>query len=299
MARHRLPPAFRASVERCFNPCADWLAKRVLAHRLAQPGTAFVLGINGAQGTGKSTLAAFLAEELATRRDLSAAILSIDDLYLSKLARLALSDTVHPLLKTRGVPGTHDVELGLQTLDALVHLKQGESIALPRFDKGVDDVCPRSQWPLIEGPVDVVLFEGWCVGSLPAPAGESSAALNELEASMDADGRWRAYVNDRLAADYQALFARLDALLFLQAPGFDCVYRWRLEQEHKLRDRVGADASGVMTDAEVARFIAHYERITRRNLATLGEAADAVISLGRDHAALRFSIAEDGRQPVG
>ncbi len=37
-------------------------------------------------------------------------LLSIDDYYLSKIERLRISQKVHPLLITRGVPGTHDIK---------------------------------------------------------------------------------------------------------------------------------------------------------------------------------------------
>src|SRR6185437_8649015 len=75
-----------------------------------------VLGLCGAQGSGKSILARSLADRFASRGR-RVAVLSLDDLYLTKAERSRLAQEVHPLLGTRGVPGTHDVALGLQILN--------------------------------------------------------------------------------------------------------------------------------------------------------------------------------------
>ncbi|WP_295172986.1 hypothetical protein [uncultured Brevundimonas sp.] len=121
----------------------------------------FVLGICGAQGSGKSTLSDALAKRL-NGRGARTAILSLDDLYLSRARRADLAHTVHPLFRTRGVPGMHDVVQGVALLDAV---KAGRGVTLPRFDKATDDPAPQAQWPVIEGPIDVLIFEGWCIGA--------------------------------------------------------------------------------------------------------------------------------------
>ena len=285
--KHRLPAAFSESADRCYLPCADWLHENI--ERLDADGVtdAYVLGINGAQGTGKSTLADLLAEVLEQKHGYRVVVLSIDDIYKTRAEREAMASDVHPMFATRGVPGTHDVELGIRTIDALHALKPGDTLRVPRFDKSVDDRSPESEWSVVEGPVDVVIFEGWCVGSRAVADEELDKPVNALESERDPDGDWRRAVNDALATDYRRLFALLNGLLFLKAPDFDCVYRWRLEQEHKLRDKAG-DASGVMTDDEVATFIQYYERITRDNLARLDDAAGAVIELAPDHSAVAF-----------
>ena len=285
--RHRLPDAFVDSAERCYLPCATWLHDRVSKHVADGISSAFVLGINGAQGTGKSTLADLLAEVMHERHGYRVVVLSIDDIYKTKSEREAMARDIHSMFATRGVPGTHDVELGIRAIDALHGLKAGETVRVPRFDKSVDDRLPESAWTEVEGPVDIVIFEGWCVGSMWVPNEQLAEPVNALESELDPDGTWRRAVNDALASDYRRLFALLDALLFLKAPDFECVYRWRLEQEHKLRDRVG-DASGVMSDDQVATFIQYYERITRDNLARLEQKAAACIELADDHSAVSF-----------
>ncbi len=281
LEQHRLPDAFVDSAKRCYFPVVDWLVD--LLETSDKP---LVLGINGAQGTGKSTLAHLLADCLEQDQGKRVAILSIDDIYLTRAEREALADDVHPMFATRGVPGTHDVSLGINTIEALRTLAQGQSLRIPRFDKSIDDRFSKDEWTAIEGPVDLVIFEGWCIASTASADYELTEPMNTLESDKDGYGLWRHYVNEQLKGDYKTLFDLLDSLVFLKAPDFDCVYRWRLEQEHKLRDKAGEGASGVMSDDEIAEFIQYYERITRRNLDELPGIADVVIELAADHSAV-------------
>ena len=277
--RHQLPAAFAATAGGYFLPLADWLHQQVSARR----GAAFVLGINAAQGAGKSTLAAFLAENLRARWGYNVASLSIDDIYLPKADRQALARAVHPLLATRGVPGTHDTELGHVTINRLQALAAGQSLKLPRFDKLHDDRLPEDGWPTVAGPVDLILFEGWCVGSRPMTGQALGEPVNELEQTQDASGEWRQFVNRQLGSSYQALFALLDALVFIAVPDFDCVRRWRTKQEHQLIAAGNAGRGQGMSDAQVAAFVQYFERITLHNLAVLPQLADVVLWLGQDH----------------
>lgn len=277
--RHQLPAAFAATAANYFSTLAQWVHQQVSARR----GRAFVLGINAAQGAGKSTLAVFLAEYLRAQCGDNVATLSIDDIYLPKADRQTLARTVHPLLATRGVPGTHDVGLGQATIKRLQALGEGESLQLPRFDKLRDDRVPRDEWPTVAGPVDVILFEGWCVGSQAVTDQALQEPVNELEQAQDASGEWRQFVNRQLGSSYQALFALLGALVFMAVPDFDCVRRWRTEQEHKLIAAGNRGRGQGMNDAQVAEFVQYFERITLHNLAALPQRADVVLWLGHDH----------------
>jgi D-glycerate 3-kinase len=251
--------------------------------RRAQASDApLLVGLCGSQGSGKSTMAAFLRALLEAQR-LPTAILSIDDLYLDLPERIALAETVHPLLRTRGVPGTHDVALGQDVIARLFAAEPGASTAIPRFDKASDSRLPEAAWDRFIGPARVVILEGWCIGATPQDDAALATPVNELEANEDADGRWRAYVNAALAGPYRDLFARIDLHVFLRAPSFDCVFEWRQLQEEKLRARTGGTGTGLMDDAALARFIMHYERITRHLLQTAPHSADLVVSLGADH----------------
>ncbi len=236
-----------------------------------------ILGICGAQGSGKSTLARRLRERFE-ERGARVAVLSLDDLYLGREARGVLAREVHPLFATRGVPGTHDVELGLRLLD---DLRAGRSVRLPRFDKGNDERLPESEWPAISA-ADMIILEGWCVGARPQDEAELIEPVNELERERDRDGRWRRAVNDALKGPYAQLFGRLDRLLLLAAPNFLIVRDWRTQQEHGLRRRLRAEGkvgARVMSDDEVARFIQYYERLTRHILREMPGRADLTIRL--------------------
>lgn len=237
-----------------------------------------VIGICGAQGSGKSTLAEAVRKDCEAR-GISCAVLSIDDLYLTRQERQALARAVHPLLATRGPPGTHDIALGLSVIAAL---ENGEPCALPRFDKATDDRVPHSQWPQAPQDCAVLILEGWCVGAKAQDERELTAPVNALEAQEDADGTWRRFVNASLAGRYCALFARIDWLMLLAAPGFDVVAGWRMQQERELAARSGDHAPGVMDAAGVDRFVGYYERLTRHILSEMPSRADMVARIDRD-----------------
>jgi D-glycerate 3-kinase len=277
IADRRLPESFRATAAGCYEPLAQWLYRRL---RRDAP---FLLGINGAQGTGKSTLAGYLSLAIGGSGERNVAILSIDDFYLTRAERQSLAAQVHPLLAVRGVPGTHDMPMLRDCLGRLRSLRAGERCRVPRFDKAADDRCPEASWPEIEGSVDLVILEGWCVGSVPEPDAALETPVNALEETQDPEGRWRRYVNTRLASDYRAAFATLDALVFLQAPGFDAILRWRTEQERKLAAAAGPHAPGIMSDDGVREFIRYFERITRHDLETVRSNADIVLELDEYH----------------
>ena len=275
-----LPETYRAVMEQVARP----LAGRVAAEH-TRAGRPLVVGLCGGQGSGKSTLAACVAA-LLEGGGLGVAVLSVDDLYLTRRERHALAETHHPLLATRGPPGSHDVGLGLEVLDALTRLDgHVREVALPRFDKAADAHLDRAAWPRARAPVDVVLFEGWFVGARPQPPAELKTPVNALERDEDVDTTWRLYVNAALAGPYQTLFARIDLLVLLQAPGFAQVYAWRAMQEEKLAAALQAQgrSGAVMDPPALRRFIAHYERLTRWILHEMPARADMVVRLGCDH----------------
>jgi len=287
LEEHRLPSAYRQIIDRWFAPLAEGLAAR---HATA--GRPLLIGINGSQGSGKSTLAALLTILLAERHGLRSIDLSIDDFYLTRAQRQQLAQDVHPLLATRGVPGTHDVALMRDTLQQLMQ-RQGP-VAVPRFDKAADDRLPPAQWPQTEAPLDLVLIEGWCFGTQAQAQAALEAPVNQLESDEDPDGTWRRYVNHAIEHDYQPLYQDVDAWIMLQAPSFDCVYQWRLEQEAKLVEKIaqqGGQGTQLMSAPQLARFIQHYQRLTEHALRTLPAQVDYLYRLDAQRNIISFSQA--------
>ena len=231
-----------------------------------------VHAIAGLQGTGKSTLSAQVAD-LAARRGLRATVLSIDDFYLGRRERLALGRTVHPLLATRGAPGSHDVALAIETIAAL---REGRATRLPRFDKIADRRLSPSKWPLARG-ADLVLFEGWFQKVPAQREDELIAPLNALERNEDPDGIWRRWCNASLGRDYPPLWERIDRMLFLEGPGFEIVPEWRWQQEVTLQ-AANPDRQA-MTKPQVERFVQFFERVSRQALRTLPAIADRHVRL--------------------
>ena len=255
------------SLDRIATATREWLAGA------SRP---LILGLCGAQGSGKSTLAAGL-QALMEQDGRRTATLSLDDLYLDRAARTRLADMVHPLFRTRGVPGTHEVARGIAICEAV---KSGAPVLLPRFDKGRDEPCADGE--AIAGPIDLLIFEGWCIGARPQPEADLAVPVNALERDEDPDGIWRRQVNRQLHGPYAELFGWIDRLALLAAPDFAVVRGWRGQQEESLRAQQGDAASRAMDAAQLDRFVQHYERLTRHILVEMPGRADLTLSLDRD-----------------
>ena len=275
LKRHGLGAAYLEAALEWFAPLADSLAE----HQNGA-GRPILVAINGCQGSGKTTLGDYLCAALLAERGLNAVALSLDDFYLTRAEREALASAVHPLLSTRGVPGTHDMALLQDTLTQLLAPEAEGEFAIPRFDKSVDDRRPIHQWDQVTRPLQVVLLEGWCLGARPESADVLSVPLNELERAEDQQGRWRGYSNEVLERDFLPLNERVDQWVMLAAPGFECVFEWRQEQERKLAEKLTAqEAAGLMNDGQLRRFIQHYERITRSCLQQLPSQVNHLFTL--------------------
>ena len=284
-----LPDAYAGTVRNVVLPLAQHI--QTLRGERQRP---VLVGINGAQGTGKSTLTLFLRELLSVLYQVRTASFSIDDLYLTRAERETLAAEQHPLLLTRGVPGTPDLGIGQRLIDRLTSASADTETPIPAFDKSRDDRAPEATWPVFKGRAEVVLVEGWCVGALPEGSLESlKEPVNRLEEQEDAEGTWRTYVNRCLKNEYSEFFGQIDCLIMLKAPSMERVLEWRTLQEHKLRAKLddapnesvsGNDrGNGLMTDDQIARFIMHYERVTRACLAEMPARVDALIRVDDDH----------------
>ncbi|WOJ93414.1 hypothetical protein R0135_16760 [Congregibacter variabilis] len=281
LEEHRLPDDYLDTANRCFEPLAAIIAKRRQAS-----GASLRIALNGSQGSGKSTLAAYLCRCLKEEHGLTAVALSLDDFYLTRAERRELAERIHPLLLTRGVPGTHDVGLLRDVLKALGQESE-RPVFIPRFDKSTDDRAAKDVWTLIDAPVDVVVLEGWCLGAKSETPEVVAQPINALERDEDPDARWRSYSNQLLKDQYEALYAELDFWVMLAAPGFDEVLRWRTQQEQKLRESVAGEGEGLMSDAALSRFVQHFERYTRQCLRDMPQRVDVLLKLSGDRSIVR------------
>jgi D-glycerate 3-kinase len=253
------------------------LAEQIKMHHSSARKTYYV-GINGCQGSGKSTLAAFLNTYLHNLYHLNVEVLSLDDFYLSQSERLSLSVKVHPLFKTRGVPGTHNMQLAKEVLNALG--EEDAQIAIPKFSKATDNPYPKNTWPLHKGSADIVILEGWCWGVKAQDEIALKTPVNTLEQQEDSLGVWRTYANRQLKQHYQPLYDVMDYWVMLKAPSFKNVLSWRHEQEQKLAKSVqGQQAFGIMNEEQINNFIQYYQRLTEHGLATLPTDCNRVFEL--------------------
>jgi D-glycerate 3-kinase len=256
--------------------CVGKLAEHILA-RAGELGGCPIVGLSGAQGTGKSTLAWLLHDLLVHGFGKRVVVVSLDDYYLSHAERRALAERVHPLLVTRGVPGTHAQPELLAVLRKLRVLAADQSCALLRFDKASDDREPKPR--ICSGPSDLILFEGWCLGAHSESEAELAQPINALEENEDRDGTYRRFVNGQLEGPYAGLWHELDLLVYLAAPDFQSVRAFRSQQEHALRGKPAAGAKGVMDEPALQRFLQHFERVTLGMLRTTPSHADVIVQL--------------------
>ncbi|EHR41187.1 kinase [Alishewanella jeotgali] len=241
----------------------------MLSRQLRAHSTPAVIGITGAQGTGKSTLASLLVTELLAQ-GIGCAAVSLDDYYLTRQARQQLAGTVHPLLAQRGVPGTHDIGRALSDARQVL---AGAAVALPRFDKALDDSLPDRP----AAQLDLLIVEGWCLGLAAEAESGLVSPVNQLEATEDSSGAWRRYVNQQLAASYQPYFDLLQPLIWLKAPDWDSVCRWRAKQEQQLWQQRGTG----MTTEQLARFMLPFQRLTQLSYQQLPARANYTIVLNQ------------------
>lgn len=278
LEKELLPASFKDIATDYYVPFAD----RVYSW-LEASDEPLILGVNGGQGTGKSTLSEFIGDYLSEVHGLTTSIISIDDLYLDKEHRDYLAAEVHPLLATRGVPGTHDITGGVKLL---TELKSGELPKIPRFNKATDQPFPEETWVAPAKCSQLIILEGWCVGARPQDENELKLPINLLEKNEDPEGIWRSFVNTQLSESYAPLFSMLDHLVMLKTPSFEMIHQWRNEQEVKLAAKVtasGSSSTGIMSPEEITRFISHYERLTRWMLDDIPRFADFTFQLNVDH----------------
>ena len=258
-------------------PVCFWIAKKT------NKKVPLIIGLAGGQGTGKTTIASIITIILKKYFKLNVFKISIDDFYKTRKQRTLLSKNKHPLLMTRGVPGTHDIDIMLNFFKR-IKVKNFKILKLPKFNKGVDDRCKQSLWYKIQSKPDVVILEGWCVGARSQNSKELKKPVNSLEKIHDQNFKWRQYVNYQLKTKYKKLFNQLDYILFLKAKNFSLLRRWRLKQEKKLWLKSKNKKNlKIMNKSEVKNFMDTYQRITQQMFKDMPKYSSIVMNLNNSH----------------
>ena len=258
-------------------PICFWINKKLKKNKT------IIIGLSGGQGTGKTTISAIIEIILKKYFKLSVFKISIDDFYKTRKDRIKLSKNIHPLLKTRGVPGTHDINLMINFFKNIKKIKF-KSMLLPKFDKSVDDRFKKKKWYKLKSKPDVVIFEGWCVGAKAQVLKDLKKPINLLEKTDDKSMKWRKFVNYQLLGKYKKFHKMLDHLLYLKAENFILLKKWRLKQEKKLSiNNKRKKNLKIMTNKEVLDFMMTYQRITENMFKNTPKYSSVVMNLNNGH----------------
>ena len=276
---HRELPQFSKPFDDCLE--MYWGLWLPLALRLKmlweQRSTPLIQGILGGQGTGKTTLTLILAHLLGMM-GIHAVGLSIDDLYKSHQEREALR-AADPRLKWRGPPGTHDVDLGIATLNQIHSASPDDWVSLPQFDKSLHGGSGDRTAPKQVRGIDILLFEGWFLGVRPVAEAAFDRAPNPIQ--TDADRRFAREMNSQLQ-QYLPLWQCLDQLMVLYPEDYRISKQWRRQAEHQMK----AQGKAGMSDAEIDQFVEYFWRALHPELFVTpmkhdGSMTDLVVEIDR------------------
>ena len=258
-------------------PMCFWIAGKI---RNKKP---YFVGLAGGQGTGKTTVSSLVKIILEKYFKLKVFKISIDDFYKTRKERNSLSKRIHPMLMTRGVPGTHDINMMLSFFKKTKN-KNFKKMILPSFNKAIDDRFSKKYWYKINQKPDVIIFEGWCVGAKAELNKTLKKPINSIEKINDKKLVWRKYVNLQLRNKYKELYSQLNCMVYLKAKNFNMLQKWRLKQERKLRLKTKKVSSHkIMSKKNVINFMQTYQRITENMFKNTPKYASIVINLNSNH----------------
>ena len=258
-------------------PICFWIAKK------ADNKKPYFVGLAGGQGTGKTTISSIIKIILEKYFKLKVFKISIDDFYKTRKERIALSKKVHPMLLTRGVPGTHDISMMLDFFKKS-KAKKFKNMKLPNFNKAIDDRFPKNKWNTINKRPDVIIFEGWCVGARAETNKTLKKSINSMEKANDQKLVWRKYVNQQLKTKYKKLYSQLNCMIYLKAKNFSLLQKWRLKQEHKLWLKTKKKGGHkIMSKGDVINFMQTYQRITQNMFKDMPKFASIILILNSNH----------------
>jgi len=256
-------------------PLCFWISKKTGKKR------PYLVGLAGGQGTGKTTISSLIKIILTKYFKLKVFKISIDDFYKTKKERINLSKRIHPMLLTRGVPGTHDINMMLNFFRK-TKSKKFKRLKLPTFNKAIDDRFNKKKWYDLKKRPDVIIFEGWCVGAKSEKNTTLKKTINLMEKTKDQKQIWRKYVNHQLKSKYKKLYSQLNCLVYLKAKNFSLLQKWRLKQERKLwiKSKV---KSKIMNRGDVLNFMQTYQRITQNMFENTPNYASIILNLNSNH----------------
>ena len=264
------------NLKKIYIPISFWIN-----NKCKKKGRTLILGLSGSQGSGKTTVTGILQIILKKFFKKNIYVISIDDFYKTLRDRNRMSQQKHSLFKTRGVPGTHDINL-IKNFFISVKRKKFKKIKLPKFNKSIDDRSKKNYWHNINKRPEIIILEGWCVGAKPQIISSLRKPVNILERHEDKDLIWRKYANEKLKKEYKEVFAMIDYFIFMKVPNFKIVFKWRLLQENKLRKKLHYKKK-IMTYSAIKRFIMFYQRITLQMMKDLSKSASIVLLLKKNH----------------
>ena len=258
-------------------PICFWIAKK------ANKKKPYVVGLAGGQGTGKTTISSIIKIVLEKYFKLNVFKISIDDFYKTRKERINLSKKIHPMLMTRGVPGTHDIKMMLEFFKK-TKVKSFKKIKLPNFNKAVDDRSPKKNWYNINQQPDIIIFEGWCVGAGAEINKTLKKPINSIEKTNDENLVWRKYVNQQLKTKYKKLYSQLNCMIYLKAKNFSLLQKWRMKQEKKLWLKTSKkNRHKIMSKSDVINFMQTYQRITQNMFKNMPKYASIILNLNDNH----------------
>ena len=264
------------NLKKIYIPISFWIN-----NKCKKKGRTLILGLSGSQGSGKTTVTGILQIILKKFFKKDIYIISIDDFYKTLRDRNRMSQQKHSLFKTRGVPGTHDINL-IKNFFISAKRKKFKKIKLPKFNKSIDDRSKKNYWHNINKRPEIIILEGWCVGAKPQIISSLRKPVNILERHEDKDLIWRKYANEKLKKEYKEVFAMIDYFIFMKVPNFKMVFKWRLLQESKLKKKFHYKKK-IMTYSAIKRFIMFYQRITLQMMKDLSKSASIVLLLKKNH----------------
>ena len=264
------------SLKKIYIPMSFWIE-----NKYKKKGKTLFLGFAGGQGSGKTTISGILKMILKNYFKRRIHVSSIDDFYKTLRERKNISSTIHPLLKTRGVPGTHDIDL-IKNFFYLVKKKKFKKIKLPKFDKSIDDRSKKNLWFNIKKKPEIIILEGWCVGAKPQSNTLLKKPINILEKYEDKDLIWRKHVNQKLKKQYRFFFEMIDYYIFMKSPNFNMLFKWRLLQERKLKKK-SQTKKKIMSYNKIKRFMMFYERVTLQMFKDMPKIASIILTLNNMH----------------